>query len=47
MLLGKIAIDTLEDYERQKKEGINPVFKARNIGLNEDELDFWKSSDAS
>ncbi|MBP3235304.1 MAG: alanine:cation symporter family protein [Eubacterium sp.] len=42
MLLGKIAIDALKDYEKQKKEGVNPVFKAKNIGLNEDELDFWK-----
>ncbi len=42
MLLGKIAIDTLKDYEKQKKEGKNPVFVAENIGLNKDELDFWK-----
>ena len=42
MLLGKIAIDTLKDYEKQKKEGKSPVFKATDIGLNEDELDFWK-----
>lgn len=42
VLLGKTAIDTLKDYERQRKEGKNPVFYARNIGLSEDELDFWK-----
>ena len=42
MLLGKIAIDALKDYEKQKKEGKKPVFKGRDIGLNEDELDFWK-----
>jgi AGCS family alanine or glycine:cation symporter len=42
MLLGKIAIDTLKDYEKQRKEGKTPVFKATDIGLNEDELDFWK-----
>ena len=42
MLLGKIAIDTLKDYEKQKKEGKNPVFKASDIGINTEELDFWK-----
>ena len=42
MLLGKVAIDALKDYEKQKKEGKKPVFKGRDIGLNEDELDFWK-----
>lgn len=42
MLLGKVAIDTLKDYEKQKKQGIKPVFKAAEIGLNEEELDFWK-----
>ena len=42
MLLGKVAIDALKDYEKQKKEGKKPVFMGRDIGLNEDELDFWK-----
>jgi AGCS family alanine or glycine:cation symporter len=42
MLLGKIAIDTLKDYEKQKKEGKKPVFKATDIGINTEELDFWK-----
>ena len=42
MLLGKVAIKALKDYEKQKKEGKKPVFKASDIGLNEDELDFWK-----
>lgn len=42
MLLGKVAIDALKDYETQKKQGIKPVFKAKDIGLNEEELDFWK-----
>lgn len=45
MLLGKVAIDTLKDYEKQKKAGVKSVFKARDIGLNEEELDFWKDSD--
>ena len=42
MLLGKVAIDTLKDYEKQKAAGVKPVFKGRDIGLNEEELDFWK-----
>ena len=42
MLLGKVAIDALKDYERQRKQGLKPVFKARDIGLNEEEIDFWK-----
>lgn len=42
VLLGKIAIDCLKDYEEQKKLGKNPVFKASPIGFSEDEWDFWK-----
>lgn len=42
VLLGKIAIDCLKDYEEQKKLGKNPVFKASSLGFGEDELDFWK-----
>ena len=42
MLLGKIAIDCLKDYENQRKEGKIPIFKGSSIGLNEEELDYWK-----
>ena len=42
VILGKVAIKTLEDYEKQKKTGIKPVFKAKDIGLNLAELDYWK-----
>ena len=42
MALGKIAFDCLRDYESQKKAGKNPVFKASSIGLDVNELDFWK-----
>lgn len=42
MILGKVAIDTLKDYEKQKKEGKNPVFFGRDIGLEESELEYWK-----
>ena len=42
ILLGKIAIDCMKDYEKQKKSGEKPVFKAESIGLNEETLDAWK-----
>ncbi|WP_407377412.1 alanine/glycine:cation symporter family protein [Methanobrevibacter sp.] len=42
MMMGKIAIDCLKDYEKQRKEGKEPVFKASSIGLDESELDTWK-----
>lgn len=42
MLLGKVAIDTLKDYEKQKKEGKDPVFLAKDIGLDTSEIDLWK-----
>ena len=38
--LGGIAVKALNDYIEQKKEGINPVFKASDIGLNN--TDVWK-----
>lgn len=41
MILGRYAIGCLKDYETQKKEGIDPVFKASTIGFEEGELDFW------
>ena len=39
-LLSRIAIDCLKDYEKQKKEGKDPVFFEGNIGLNN--TDVWK-----
>ena len=41
-LLGSIAIKTLKDYEKQKKAGKKPVFRASDIGLDTSELDLWK-----
>ncbi len=40
LLLGKIAFNTLNDYEKQKKEGKDPVFHESNIGINNTEV--WK-----
>ena len=41
VILGKYALGCLKDYEKQKKEGKNPIFKAESVGFGEDELDFW------
>lgn len=42
VVMGKTAIRCLKDYETQKKQGIDPIFKASSIGLDEAEIDFWK-----
>ncbi len=41
LVLCKTAIACLDDYIAQRKEGKEPVFKAKNIGL-EAELDYWQ-----
>ena len=42
VLLGKTAIDCMKDYEKQKKLGLKPVFKASSIDINLEELQHWK-----
>ncbi|MGP1442384.1 MAG: alanine/glycine:cation symporter family protein [Anaerovoracaceae bacterium] len=42
IILGGVAFKALRDYESQKKENINPVFKAKKIGIDSEKLDFWK-----
>ena len=42
LILGNIAVKALKDYQRQRAEGKNPVFKAESIGLNLSEVEFWK-----
>ncbi len=42
LLLGGIAIRTLRNYEKQKKAGKDPVFRAKDIGLGTEDLDYWK-----
>ncbi len=39
-LLGKKAILVIQDYERQRKEGKDPVFKAADVGITD--TDYWK-----
>lgn len=40
VMLGNVAINVLKDYDRQRKEGKDPVFKAKNVGLKD--LDIWE-----
>ena len=40
VILSKTAVAALQDYERQKAAGQDPVFKERNIGLSN--TDVWK-----
>lgn len=42
LILGNVAVKALKDYQRQRAEGKNPVFKAESIGLNLSEVEFWK-----
>ncbi len=41
-VLSKQAFNALKDYERQKREGKDPHFKAEDIGIDTDVLCFWK-----
>ena len=41
-ILSGIAIKALRDFEKQKKKKLNPVFKAKDIGLDDTNLSFWK-----
>lgn len=40
LYLGKYAYKALKDYEKQRKGGIEPIFKAKNIELPH-ETDYW------
>ena len=42
-----VFFKALKDYEDQKKLGKNPIFFSKDIGLNEDDFDFWKEGDLS
>ena len=42
LLLGNMAVRALKDYQQQKKAGHDPVFKAADIGLSDDRVEFWK-----
>ena len=40
IILGRYAYRALDDYQRQRKEGKIPAFKAKDIGIK-DETDYW------
>lgn len=42
LIMSGTAVRALRDYEKQKKSGKNPVFKAKNIGLDDSDLIYWK-----
>lgn len=41
VILSNYAFRALKDYESQRKQGIEPVFKAKNIDLT-DKVDYWQ-----
>ena len=41
IILGRYAFRALKDYKKQKKAGISPTFRAKDIGI-EDDLDYWQ-----
>ena len=40
ILLGKYALRAIKNYESQRKEGADPKFKSKDIGLTD--LDYWQ-----
>ncbi|MBQ7547812.1 MAG: alanine:cation symporter family protein [Clostridia bacterium] len=42
VILSPTVIAALRDYESQKKSGANPVFRAKDIGLDSEKLSYWK-----
>ncbi len=42
LILGKQAKATLDNYKAQKAQGVDPVFKAADIGIDDSQLDYWK-----
>ena len=45
LVLGNQALKVLADYDRQRKEGKDPVFFASHIGMKPEELDYWHDED--
>ncbi len=41
-MLSKQVFAALADYEKQKKDGKDPHFMAKDIGLDTNLLSFWK-----
>ena len=45
LILSGIAIKALRDFESQKKRGLNPTFRARDIGLDDSKMSCWTEKD--
>ena len=43
MVMGTVALNALKDYEKKKRAGQNPQFHFSDIGLKEEDLDYWKA----
>ena len=43
LILSGTVVKALRDYERQKKGGKNPTFVAKEIGLDDSDLTYWKA----
>ena len=41
LILTKYVVKALKNYEAQRKQGLNPTFKAEDIGLP-DKVDYWQ-----
>lgn len=42
VIIGSVAYKCLDDYVKQKQQGKEPVFKAANVGLGANQVEFWK-----
>ena len=42
VVLSNVVVKACRDYCEQKKAGQNPVFHAADIGMDTDQLDYWK-----
>ena len=41
IILGKVVYAACSDYVEQKQAGLNPVFRAKKIGMDDSKLDYW------
>jgi len=42
IIMGGVAIKAAKDYEKQKRQGQEPVFHSKSVGLDSSELDYWE-----
>ena len=42
MIGGGIVFRAIKDYEKQRREGVDPVFHASSIGLDPERLSYWQ-----